>query len=145
MSDVGPKKAQIIGRLGRDPARTTLSDGAMRTVFSVAVNERRRRGADPEAGDLTTWFRVSAYWRLGELTATLLRQGMIVHAAGDPHLRLYAGPRGEPRACLIIRLESFEILDRPAGDPVFPTDFEVVDLARDDGEERDRHPQANGT
>ncbi|HVA89596.1 MAG TPA: single-stranded DNA-binding protein [Chloroflexota bacterium] len=139
------KKAQIIGRLGRDPARTAMADGAMRAVFSVAVNERRRRGADPEAGELTTWFRVSAYGRLGELAAALLRQGTTVHAAGDPHLRLYAGPRGEPRACLSIRLESFEILDRPGETHAQVGLVEIDDLDQADDEVSDPPTHANST
>ncbi|HVA90808.1 MAG TPA: single-stranded DNA-binding protein [Chloroflexota bacterium] len=136
------KKAQIIGRLGRDPERIALADGATLTTFSVAVNEPARRAsdADPEAlPERTTWFRINAYGRQGELTAKLLTKGMTVHAAGDLQVQEYAAAHGRARVWLAIRLESFEILTSRGGAKERPRGQEepFVDLDLDPDDTRD--------
>ena len=54
-----------VGNLGRDPELRYTPNGVPVTSFSVAVN-RRWTSSDGTPGEETTWFRVSAWRKLGE-------------------------------------------------------------------------------
>ncbi len=72
----------IQGNVGADPELRFTASGDGVASFSVAVTERIRNDAgDWEDGD-TTWYRVTAWRKLGENVAESIRQGDRVIVTG---------------------------------------------------------------
>ncbi len=61
-------RISIIGNLGRDPETRLLPSGDNVATFSVATTERSKNG------DVTTWFRVSAFGKLAETCQQYVRR-----------------------------------------------------------------------
>jgi len=75
-------KVIIVGNLGRDPEMRYTPQGTPVTSFSVATN-RRWTNADGTPGEETTWFRVSAWGKLGEICNQYLSKGRQVFVEGQ--------------------------------------------------------------
>jgi len=101
----------IVGNLGRDPESRTLPNGDTLAEISVATTERRR-GADGQPSDLTTWFRVSLFGKLGETAVQYLRKGSYVYVDGSLTARDYTDRDGQPRHALEVRAREMRMLDR---------------------------------
>ena len=86
------QKLIIAGYLGRDPEMRFTKDGTPVANFSVATS-RKWTGKDSVKHDETTWFRVSAWRKLGEVCAEYLQKGHPVLIEG----RLNADENGNPR------------------------------------------------
>jgi len=86
-----------------------LPSGDHVTDFSVATTERRKDG------DVTTWFRVSAFGKTAETAGPYLRKGSYVYVEGTLALREYAGRDGQQRQSLEVRARDMQMLDK-AGD-----------------------------
>ena len=102
-------KAMIIGNLGSDPEMRYTAAGKAVTNFSVAVNRRYKSG--DEIVEDTTWFRVSAWERLAEVTSEHLSKGSKVYVEGrirEP--RIYTDQGGESRTGLEISANTVEFL-----------------------------------
>ena len=61
-------KITIVGYLGRDPELRYTPQGTPVCDFSVATTERRKDKAG-EFQDLTTWFKVTFWGRLAEVSS----------------------------------------------------------------------------
>lgn len=87
------QKLIVVGYLGGDPEMRYLPDGTAVTNFSVATS-RRWTGADGQAHDETTWFRIEVWRRQAETANQYLSKGSKVLVEGrikpDPHT---GGPR----------------------------------------------------
>jgi len=86
-------KIIIVGNLGRDPEMRYTPQGTPVTNFSVATSYKWT-GADGTPNEETTWFRVSAWGKLGEICNQYLSKGRQVLIEGrlrpDPET---GGPR----------------------------------------------------
>ena len=89
----------IIGNLGNEPELRYTASGVPVTSFNVAVN-RRWTKEDGSPGEETTWFRVSAWRKLGETCAQYLHKGRQVMVIGRVSARAYTTADGEQRASL---------------------------------------------
>ncbi len=96
----------IIGNLGRDPETRALPGGDSVTSFSVATSERRRDGSE-----ITTWFSVSAFGKLGEICQAYLRRGSRCYLEGGLVAREYTDRDGKARTSLDVRLREMRLLD----------------------------------
>ena len=67
-------KAQLIGRLGKDPESFFFDDGKMKVSFPVATNESYR-GADGEKTERTQWNDIVAWGALAEIANQYLKKG----------------------------------------------------------------------
>lgn len=101
----------IVGNLGRDPDLRTLPNGDPVADFSVATNERRR-AADGQVQEQTTWFRVSAFGRLAEVAHQYLHRGSYIYVEGTLTQREYVGSDGQTRQSLEVRARDVQMLDR---------------------------------
>ena len=101
----------IVGNLGRDPETRTLPSGDTVVDFSIATTERRRT-ADGGAQETTTWFRVSAFGKLGETAQQYLHKGSYAYVDGTLTLREYTGNDGQTRQSLEVRARDLRMLDR---------------------------------
>lgn len=85
----------ILGHLGKDPVLETKGEyGICR--FSVAVTRKRK------AGDLTTWWNVTAWRKEAEYAGKYLKKGDAVFVQGEPYLDEYTGDDGAKRQSLKI-------------------------------------------
>ncbi len=89
----------VIGHLGRDPEMRYTPAGVPVTSFSVATT-RKWTTANGEQQEKTTWFRVTAWRKLGELAAQYLKKGRLVLVEGDIEASAYTDREGNARASL---------------------------------------------
>ena len=99
----------IVGHVGRDPEMRYTASGTPVTTFSVAVN-RRWTGSDGEVKEKTTWFRVTAWNKLAEITNEHLRKGRLVLVDGEIEASAWMGQDGEPRATLELTARNVRFL-----------------------------------
>ncbi len=92
-------KTVIVGHLGRDPEMRFTSGGQSVTSFSVAT-DRRWTDQSGQTQERTTWFRVTAWGKLGELCNQYLSKGRIVLVEGDVEASAWKSQEGEARASL---------------------------------------------
>jgi len=102
-------KLIIIGNLGRDPETRMLPSGDNVATFSVATTERSK------SGDVTTWFRVSAFGKLAETCQQYLHKGSYVYIEGALAQNEYTNREGQVRQSLEVRAREMRMLDK-AGD-----------------------------
>ncbi|HVC78988.1 MAG TPA: single-stranded DNA-binding protein [Chloroflexota bacterium] len=106
---------RIMGNVGADPTTRMLPDGTPVTSFSVAVNERPKRGQ--EGGEeITAWYRVSAWRRQAEIVAEYVRKGVAVQVEGAFHVREYTNREGARAYSLDIEMRDFDLLTPKAAE-----------------------------
>lgn len=89
-------KIIIVGYLGRDPELKHTPQGTAVCKFSVATTERRKNAqGDPE--EITTWFRVTVWGRQAELANEYLSKGRQVYVEGRLRLEEYIDREGHTR------------------------------------------------
>ncbi len=108
-------RISIIGNLGRDPETRLLPSGDSVATFSVATTERSKNG------DVTTWFRVSAFAKLAETCQQYLHKGSYVYIEGGLAQNEYTNREGQVRQSLEVRAREMRMLDK-AGDRGAETD-----------------------
>ncbi len=96
----------IIGNVGRDPETHQLASGDNVTSFTVATTERSKNG------DVTTWFRVSAFAQLAAVCQTYLHKGSYVYLEGSLTQREYTDRDGATRHSLEVRAREMRMLDK---------------------------------
>ena len=96
----------LIGNLGRDPETRMLPSGDSVATFSVATTERSKNG------DVTTWFRVSAFGKLAETCEQYLHKGSYVYIEGPLSQNEYTNREGQVRQSLEVRAREMRMLDK---------------------------------
>lgn len=110
------KKILIIGNVGSDPQMRYTTDGTPVASFSVAVNERTRRGQAPDGGQgeqqevPPTWFRVSAWRHQAEIVNDLIKKGMSVFVSGNLRISEFTGNDGQRRTSLEVQMDDMQLL-----------------------------------
>lgn len=103
------QKTMVIGHLGRDPEMRYTPTGVPVTSFSVATT-RKWTNANGEQQEKTTWFRVTAWRKLGELSAQYLKKGRLVLVEGDIDASAYTDREGSARASLELTATNIRFL-----------------------------------
>jgi len=98
----------LTGRLGSDPEIRETKTGKKVSDISVAVNEKKPRGAGFE--DSVTWHRVVLWERLAT-DAQSLRKGSAIRVEGFQKSRTFAGRDGATRTVVEVIAEKFTVLD----------------------------------
>ncbi|MCS7038176.1 MAG: single-stranded DNA-binding protein [Anaerolineae bacterium] len=106
------QRTEVIGHLGRDPEMRYTPNGQAVTTFSVATT-RRWTGQDGQPQEKTTWFRVTAWGKLGELCNQYLSKGRLVLVEGEVDASAWMGQDGQPRATLELRARDVRFLGGP--------------------------------
>ena len=100
-------QVQLVGNLGRDPETRQVGDTSV-CVMSVAV------GRKVKGEDVTDWFRVNAWGKLGETCAQYLSKGSQVVVAGALEPQSYEKD-GQTRMSLDVRANEVHFVGgRPA-------------------------------
>lgn len=104
---MGFAKGVLIGNVGAAPDVRAIASGDKVTTFSVAVNEWR--GKTDSRQQVATWYRVTAWGKLGEICATM-QKGAKVYVEGRLSVRSYTDRSGEKRDSVEITAEKIEFL-----------------------------------
>ena len=102
-------KTIIVGHLGRDPELRYTSGGQSVCSFSVATS-RSWTDQSGQPQEKTTWFRVTAWGKLGELCNQYLTKGRLVLAEGEVDASAWSAQTGEPRASLELTARNVRFL-----------------------------------
>ena len=102
----------IVGHLGRDPEMRYTPDGAAVTSFNVATTRKWNDAGTGEPREKTTWVRVTAWRKLGELCAQYLTKGRLVLVEGEAEARAFTDREGNPRASLELTARNVKFLGR---------------------------------
>src|SRR5262245_31677792 len=89
-------KITIVGYLGRDPELRYTPQGTALCKMSIATTEKRKN-AQGEPEEHTTWFRVTAWGRQAELANEYLAKGRQVYIEGRLRLEEYTDREGQKR------------------------------------------------
>ena len=101
-------RAELIGRLGRDPDMRYTPEGHVITKFSVATDRPTKPGAEPE----TDWHQVLCWGPLAEFAGQYLGKGRLVYIAGRIMYRSWDGKDGQKRYATEIVANEVIALDR---------------------------------
>jgi single-strand DNA-binding protein len=107
---VGLNRVQLIGRLGRDPELKEVPNGKKVSVFSLAVN-RRWRNKGGETQEVTDWFNIEAWERLGEICSDYLKKGSLIFLEGRMQTDTYE-ENGNTRYFTKVIASQMQMLDR---------------------------------
>ena len=106
-------RAELIGRLGREPEMRYTPEGHVVTKFSVATDRPTKPGAKPE----TDWHQVVCWGPLAEFAGNYLGKGRLVFVAGRLTYRTYEGKDGHKRYATEIIASEVIALDRRPDSP----------------------------
>ena len=109
------QKTVIVGNLGKDPEMRYTQSGVPVTSFNVATS-RRWTNANGESQEKTTWFRVTCWRKLAELTAQYLKKGRLVLVEGDIDASSWTDKEGNARASLELTAINVKFLGSREGD-----------------------------
>jgi single-strand DNA-binding protein len=102
-------KTIVVGYLGRDPELRFTPSGQQVCSFSVATSRSwTDQGGQPQ--EKTTWFRVTAWGKLGELCHQYLAKGRLVLVEGEIDASSWTSQTGEPRASLELNARNVRFL-----------------------------------
>ena len=102
-------KTIVVGHLGRDPELRYTSGGQSVCSFSVATS-RSWTDQSGQPQEKTTWFRVTAWGKLGELCNQYLTKGRLVLVEGEVDASAWSAQTGEPRASLELTARNVRFL-----------------------------------
>ncbi len=100
----------VVGNVGRDPELKYLQSGIAVCDFSVAVSESWNDANTNEKREKTTWYRVNAWGRLGEICNQYVQKGRQVMVVGTVEARAYLDKAGQPAASLELRARDVRFL-----------------------------------
>lgn len=123
-------KIILVGYLGRDPEIRHTPQGEAVCNFSMATTERRKN-AQGEMEELTTWFKVTVWRRQAEIANEYLSKGKQVYVEGRLRQAEYTDRDGNKRTALEVSASDIQFLgDKASG--------------ADNGDgQSDAHPSAN--
>lgn len=112
-------RAQLIGRLGRDPEIRYTSDGAPVAHLAVATNEtwKDNQGVKQER---TEWHRVALFGKVAEIAREHLAKGALVYLEGRLQTRKWAGQDGLDRYTTEIVADTLRMLGSAPADRAGP-------------------------
>jgi single-strand DNA-binding protein len=105
-------RIQLIGRLGKDPEMRFTPKGNKVCSFTLAVS-RRWKNSTGDDKEITDWFNVEAWGRLGEICKQYLHKGRLVFLEGQLRTDRYEH-EGEARYFTKVVATQMQMLDRKA-------------------------------
>jgi len=119
-------RAQLIGRLGKDPESKFTPTGKKVTHFSLAITNRWK-SKEGDAKEYTEWVNIEAWGRLGEVCQEYLKKGSLVFVEGRLKTDKYED-KGETRYFSKVVALAMQMLDRkPSEEPTMTVEEEAID------------------
>ncbi len=109
-------KAQIIGRLTRDPEMRTTPQGLNVCSFSIATNFVYNNAAGAKQ-EIVEYHNIVAWRKLGEIAAQYLKKGSRVYVEGRIQTRSWDAQDGAKKNRTEIVLENMIMLDSKGSAP----------------------------
>lgn len=103
-------RVQLIGRLGKEPESKFTPTGKKVCHFSLAVSNRWK-DKNGETKELTDWFNIEAWGRLGEVSQEYLKKGSLVFLEGRLKTDKYE-TNGETKYFTKVVVQTLQFLDK---------------------------------
>lgn len=103
-------KAQIIGRVGRDPEVRYLTSGDAVVNVSVATSERWKDKQTGEVKEATEWHRINFFGRLAEIAGEYVQKGTLLYVEGKIKTRKWTDKDGVEKYSTEIIGETMKLL-----------------------------------
>lgn len=100
MSDIN--RVVFTGNVGQEPDIKYFESGAMMTSFTIAV----KRYDSKEKKDLTDWFKVKTFSKLGEF----IKKGVRIAVDGRLQTDTWETDKGEKKTSVYVMAETVQIL-----------------------------------
>lgn len=104
----------ISGNAGRDPELVSTPSGTTILKFSIAVNERVKRGEEWE--DYVNWFDCVVFGRRAEALSRIIRKGMKLAVSGRLRYQSWENKEGQRRSKVEVIAENVDLMQRRDGD-----------------------------
>lgn len=121
------QRIELIGRLGRDPELRYTTKGDAVANFSVASDDSYTK--DGKKVEKTSWFRVQAWRKLGEVCGKYLVKGTLVYIAGPIEQREWQAKDGTKKTSVEVVAREMKILagGKKNGATPEPAEPEITD------------------
>jgi single-strand DNA-binding protein len=103
-------KAQIIGRLGKDPEVRYMPNGDAVANVSIATSERWKDKNTGEQKEATEWHRCVFYGRLAEIAGEYLVKGALVYVEGKIKTKKWTDNNGVEKYTTEISVSEMKML-----------------------------------
>ena len=107
----GVNKVILVGNLGSDPDKRTVSNGNPVTNITVATSDSWKDKTTGEPQERTEWHRVVFFNKLAEISGKFLRKGSKVYLEGALRTRKWQDKSGEDRYTTEIIASEMQMLD----------------------------------
>lgn len=87
-------RAELIGRLGRDPEVRYTTEGKAITQLAMATHEVHRDPVNGEKVRHTEWHRIVLFGRQAEVAGQYLKKGALAHVEGTLRTRRWKNKAG---------------------------------------------------
>src|SRR5436190_15474176 len=108
-------KIILVGNLGKDPELRYTPQGDAVCSFSMATNERKKDKSG-EFQDVTTWFKVTLWRRLGENAAKYLSKGSPVYIEGRLQVEEWTDRENNNRYSLAVQATDMHFISAGRGE-----------------------------
>ena len=105
-------RAELIGRLGRDPDVRYTPDGKAIANLALATSESFRDKTSGEKKEQTEWHRVVLFGKQAEIAGKFLRKGSLAYVDGRLRTRKWKNKQGLEQYTTELVGSSLTLLDR---------------------------------
>lgn len=103
-------KAQIIGRVGKDPEVRYLTSGDAVVNISLATTEKWKDKSTGESKEATEWHRINFFGRLAEIAGEYVQKGTLLYVEGKIKTRKWTDKDGVEKYSTEIIGETMKLL-----------------------------------
>lgn len=103
-------KAQLIGRLGRDPEVRFTTEGKAVANLAIATTESWKDKASGERKEKTEWHRVVLFGKIAEIARDYLKKGALVLLEGPIRTRKWQDQSGQDHYTTEIHADTLKML-----------------------------------
>lgn len=108
-------RAELIGRLGRDPDVRYTPDGKAIANLALAISESFRDKTSGEKKEQTEWHRVVLFGKQAEIAGKFLKKGALAYVDGRLRTRKWKNKQGLEQYTTELVGSSLTLLDRKSG------------------------------
>ena len=105
-------RAELIGRLGRDPDIRYTQDGKAIANLALATSESFRDKTSGERKEQTEWHRVVLFGKQAEIASKFLKKGALAYVDGRLRTRKWTNKQGQEQYTTELVGNSLSLLDR---------------------------------
>jgi len=109
-------KAQLIGRLGKDPEVKKFANGGCLANAALATSERWTDRQSGQKQEKTEWHRLVFRDRLTEIAGQYLKKGSLIYVEGKIATRKWQGQDGRDNYTIEINVWQMQMLSTKAQD-----------------------------